>query len=189
MRWHAVPDLSSNCREHPLHTRKHKHIKKHTYTVPSPQSANAEVTRQVAANKALRGQLQEKEDKLHQLQDKSVTHRSFSSLVLLFLFVLLFSHCSSCFLQILISRLLFVSLSPRVCQCVCTFSAALICSVWFHHVAVLCLLHYVQAFLSSVWIIWEIMHVLMSEWIKKKTTEGISVCVLICACGCLVCHV
>ncbi|KAM7419385.1 hypothetical protein PAMA_016490 [Pampus argenteus] len=37
------------------------------------KSASAEVTRQVAANKALRGQLQEKEDKLCQLQDK-VTH-------------------------------------------------------------------------------------------------------------------
>ncbi|XP_074520132.1 centlein isoform X2 [Halichoeres trimaculatus] len=35
------------------------------------KSANAEVTRQVAANKALRGQLQEKEDKLRQLQDKA----------------------------------------------------------------------------------------------------------------------
>ncbi|XP_068178058.1 centlein [Antennarius striatus] len=35
------------------------------------KSASAEVTRQVAANKALRGQLQEKEDKLRQLQDKS----------------------------------------------------------------------------------------------------------------------
>ncbi|XP_063332222.1 centlein isoform X2 [Pelmatolapia mariae] len=34
------------------------------------KSASAEVTRQVAANKALRGQLQEKEDKLCQLQDK-----------------------------------------------------------------------------------------------------------------------
>ncbi|XP_054460828.1 centlein [Anoplopoma fimbria] len=34
------------------------------------KSASAEVTRQVAANKALRGQLQEKEDKLRQLQDK-----------------------------------------------------------------------------------------------------------------------
>lgn len=37
------------------------------------KSAGAEVTRQVAANKALRGQLQEKEDKLRQLQDK-LTH-------------------------------------------------------------------------------------------------------------------
>ncbi|KAM7394381.1 hypothetical protein PAMP_021188 [Pampus punctatissimus] len=37
------------------------------------KSASAEVTRQVAANKALRGQLQEKEDKLCQLQDK-VSH-------------------------------------------------------------------------------------------------------------------
>ncbi|XP_042341286.1 centlein [Plectropomus leopardus] len=37
------------------------------------KSASAEVTRQVAANKALRGQLQEKEDKLRQLQDK-VSH-------------------------------------------------------------------------------------------------------------------
>lgn len=37
------------------------------------KSASAEVTRQVAANKALRGQLQEKEDKLRQLQDKT-TH-------------------------------------------------------------------------------------------------------------------
>ncbi|XP_040891089.1 centlein [Toxotes jaculatrix] len=35
------------------------------------KSASAEVTRQVAANKALRGQLQEKEDKLRQLQDKA----------------------------------------------------------------------------------------------------------------------
>ncbi|XP_061889656.1 centlein-like isoform X2 [Entelurus aequoreus] len=35
------------------------------------KSTSAEVTRQVAANKALRGQLQEKEDKLHQLQDKA----------------------------------------------------------------------------------------------------------------------
>ncbi|XP_047431348.1 centlein [Mugil cephalus] len=35
------------------------------------KSASAEVTRQVAANKALRGQLQEKEDKLCQLQDKA----------------------------------------------------------------------------------------------------------------------
>uniref|UniRef100_UPI0037E750BE centlein n=1 Tax=Semicossyphus pulcher TaxID=241346 RepID=UPI0037E750BE len=35
------------------------------------KSASAEVTRQVAANKALRGQLQEKEDKLRQLQDKT----------------------------------------------------------------------------------------------------------------------
>ncbi|XP_026159496.1 centlein isoform X2 [Mastacembelus armatus] len=34
------------------------------------KSASAEVTRQVAANKALRGQLHEKEDKLRQLQDK-----------------------------------------------------------------------------------------------------------------------
>ncbi|XP_051801934.1 centlein [Acanthochromis polyacanthus] len=34
------------------------------------KSASAEVTRQVAANKALRGQLQEKDDKLCQLQDK-----------------------------------------------------------------------------------------------------------------------
>lgn len=39
--------------------------------MPFPQSANAEVTKQVAANKALRGQLQEKEDKLRQLQDKA----------------------------------------------------------------------------------------------------------------------
>ncbi|XP_026216572.1 centlein isoform X2 [Anabas testudineus] len=38
------------------------------------KSASAEVTRQVAANKALRGQLQEKEDKLCQLQDK-VSHK------------------------------------------------------------------------------------------------------------------
>lgn len=37
------------------------------------KSAGSEVTRQVAANKALRGQLQEKEDKLRQLQDK-LTH-------------------------------------------------------------------------------------------------------------------
>ncbi|XP_029950993.1 centlein [Salarias fasciatus] len=37
------------------------------------KSTSAEVTRQVAANKALRGQLQEKEDKLCQLQDK-VSH-------------------------------------------------------------------------------------------------------------------
>ncbi|XP_008296627.1 centlein [Stegastes partitus] len=37
------------------------------------KSASAEVTRQVAANKALRGQLQEKDDKLCQLQDK-VSH-------------------------------------------------------------------------------------------------------------------
>ncbi|KAM8878460.1 centlein [Spinachia spinachia] len=35
------------------------------------KSAGAEVTRQVAANKGLRGQLQEKEDKLRQLQDKA----------------------------------------------------------------------------------------------------------------------
>uniref|UniRef100_A0A8C6TJI6 Centlein, centrosomal protein n=1 Tax=Neogobius melanostomus TaxID=47308 RepID=A0A8C6TJI6_9GOBI len=35
------------------------------------KSASSEVTRQVAANKALRGQLQEKEDKLRQLQDKA----------------------------------------------------------------------------------------------------------------------
>ncbi|KAM3624285.1 uncharacterized protein V6R79_021527 [Siganus canaliculatus] len=35
------------------------------------KSASAEVTRQVAANKALRGQLQEKDDKLRQLQDKT----------------------------------------------------------------------------------------------------------------------
>ncbi|XP_038569147.1 centlein isoform X2 [Micropterus salmoides] len=35
------------------------------------KSASAEVTRQVAANKALRGQIQEKEDKLRQLQDKT----------------------------------------------------------------------------------------------------------------------
>uniref|UniRef100_UPI003AAA8B19 centlein n=1 Tax=Centroberyx gerrardi TaxID=166262 RepID=UPI003AAA8B19 len=35
------------------------------------KSASAEVTRQVAANKALRGQLLEKEDKLRQLQDKA----------------------------------------------------------------------------------------------------------------------
>ncbi|XP_019956912.2 centlein isoform X1 [Paralichthys olivaceus] len=35
------------------------------------KSASAEVTRQVSANKALRGQLQEKEDKLRQLQDKA----------------------------------------------------------------------------------------------------------------------
>ncbi|XP_040043101.2 centlein [Gasterosteus aculeatus] len=35
------------------------------------KSAGAEVTRQVAANKALRGQLQEKEDKLRQLQDRA----------------------------------------------------------------------------------------------------------------------
>uniref|UniRef100_A0A3Q3IAM9 Centlein, centrosomal protein n=1 Tax=Monopterus albus TaxID=43700 RepID=A0A3Q3IAM9_MONAL len=35
------------------------------------KSASAEVTRQVAANKALRGQLQEKDDKLCQLQDKA----------------------------------------------------------------------------------------------------------------------
>ncbi|XP_029012614.1 centlein [Betta splendens] len=35
------------------------------------KSASAEVTRQVAANKALRAQLQEKEDKLCQLQDKA----------------------------------------------------------------------------------------------------------------------
>uniref|UniRef100_A0A3P9MJC9 Centlein, centrosomal protein n=1 Tax=Oryzias latipes TaxID=8090 RepID=A0A3P9MJC9_ORYLA len=34
------------------------------------KSASAEVTRQMAANKALRGQLQEKEEKLSQLQDK-----------------------------------------------------------------------------------------------------------------------
>ncbi|XP_059196302.1 centlein [Centropristis striata] len=43
------------------------------------KSASAEVTRQVAANKALRGQLQEKEDKLRQLQDKlSHTERDVS---------------------------------------------------------------------------------------------------------------
>lgn len=54
----------------------------HTHCVPFPQSASAEVTRQVAANKALRGQLQEKEDKLCQLQDKLVSHL-LSSLVLL----------------------------------------------------------------------------------------------------------
>ncbi|XP_056228861.1 centlein [Seriola aureovittata] len=35
------------------------------------KNASAEVTRQVAANKALRGQLQENEDKLRQLQDKA----------------------------------------------------------------------------------------------------------------------
>ncbi|KAK2817158.1 hypothetical protein Q5P01_025349 [Channa striata] len=35
------------------------------------KNASAEVTRQVAANKAMRGQLQEKEDKLRQLQDKA----------------------------------------------------------------------------------------------------------------------
>uniref|UniRef100_A0A096LXW3 Centlein, centrosomal protein n=1 Tax=Poecilia formosa TaxID=48698 RepID=A0A096LXW3_POEFO len=37
------------------------------------KSSNAEATKQMAANKALRGQLQEKEDKLSQLQDK-VSH-------------------------------------------------------------------------------------------------------------------
>ncbi|XP_032420007.1 centlein isoform X2 [Xiphophorus hellerii] len=36
------------------------------------KSSNAEVTKQMAANKALRGQLQEKEDKLSQLQDKVI---------------------------------------------------------------------------------------------------------------------
>lgn len=50
------------------------HINKHMHRVPYPQSTSAEVTRQVAANKALRGQLQEKEDKLRQLQDKLVPH-------------------------------------------------------------------------------------------------------------------
>ncbi|MEQ2285065.1 hypothetical protein AMECASPLE_028054, partial [Ameca splendens] len=35
------------------------------------KSASAEVTKQMAANKALRGQLREKEDKLCQLQDKT----------------------------------------------------------------------------------------------------------------------
>ncbi|KAG8014720.1 Centlein, partial [Nibea albiflora] len=39
------------------------------------KSASAEVTRQVAANKALRGQLQEKEDKLRQLQDNPVVYQ------------------------------------------------------------------------------------------------------------------
>ncbi|XP_027874970.1 centlein isoform X2 [Xiphophorus couchianus] len=36
------------------------------------KSSNAEVTKQMVANKALRGQLQEKEDKLSQLQDKVI---------------------------------------------------------------------------------------------------------------------
>lgn len=77
MRRHAVSDLSSAVSWKPSppplsHTL--QHINKHTHRVPSPQSASAEVTRQVAANKALRGQLQEKEDKLRQLQDKLVSH-------------------------------------------------------------------------------------------------------------------
>lgn len=79
MRRHAVPDLSSAVSwKHsptPYRTR-WKHINKHIHRVPSPQSASAEVTRQVAANKALRGQVQEKEDKLRQLQDKLVSHLS-----------------------------------------------------------------------------------------------------------------
>ncbi len=71
------------CRENLSHPLSYtpKHINKHTHRVPSHQSATAEVTRQVAANKALRGQLQEKEDKLRQLQDKLV-FTPFSSLVL-----------------------------------------------------------------------------------------------------------
>lgn len=89
-----------------------KHINKHTLYVPSPQSASAEVTRQVAANKALRAQLQEKEDKLCQLQDKLVSHLSFHQYYF-FLFVFLSYYCSAVqlLLPILISASLSLSLS------------------------------------------------------------------------------
>lgn len=81
------------CRETSAHAE--EHINKHLPRVPrvphptppSIQGASAEVTRQVAANKALRGQLQEKEDKLCQLQDKCVSHVS--------PLFLLFSSCSA----------------------------------------------------------------------------------------------
>lgn len=128
------------CREnlpYPPVTCTFRHINKHTHThcVPFPQSASAEVTRQVAANKALRGQLQEKEDKLCQLQDKLVSHL-LSSLVLLPPFCVsycclqsssYFSYFSFFFLYLQTSLSVCLSISP--CLHVCTSSAALICSV------------------------------------------------------------
>lgn len=76
MRRHAAPDLSSSVSwkpspPHPPLARPN-YINEPARLVFCPQSTSAEVTKQVAANKALRGQLQEKEDKLRQLQDKSV---------------------------------------------------------------------------------------------------------------------
>lgn len=127
------------CRENlPYPPQSHAHsdtlTNTHTHCVPFPQSASAEVTRQVAANKALRGQLQEKEDKLCQLQDKLVSHL-LSSLVLLPPFCV--SYCClqsssyfsyfSFFLYLQTSLSLCLSISP--CLHVCTSSAALICSV------------------------------------------------------------
>ena len=82
----------------------------------------------------------------------------------------------------------FLFLHPSLCLClpispclrlhVCTFCAALIRSVWFHPVAALCLLHSIYACLSSAWIICQIMHILMSGYIK--TTEEISVHAYVC---------
>lgn len=121
------------CRENSPHPLSHtlKHINKHTHRVPFPQSASAEVTRQVAANKALRGQLQEKEDKLRQLQDKLVT--SLSSLVLVLSLCDSFLLCSTALTLpfVLLHPFLRLCLSITLCLClhICTFAAALICSV------------------------------------------------------------
>lgn len=81
----------------------------------------------------------------------------------------LFPHPSVC---------LCFSISLCLCLHACTFCTVLISSVWFHHVAALCLLHSTYACFSSAWIICQIMHVLMSESIK--TTEGISVYTHVC---------
>lgn len=164
------------CRENLPHPLLHslRHINKHTLHVPSHQSASTEVTRQVAANKALRGQLQEKEDKHCQLQDKLVSHFFLINNTSLSLYLCRTALQYSSYFPFLF-LLSYISLSlplhlPASLH-VCTFCSSLICSVWFHHVAGLCLLHHTYACFPRI--ICQIMHVLMSEWIK--TTGEISV--------------
>lgn len=111
------------CREilpHP-HSHTPNYINLHTRLVLCPQSTSSEVTKQVAANKALRGQLQEEEDKLRQLQEKSVSHTSpffffklVGSVFTFFIFLFLFWSSALNF-SFFHSASLLVFVSPRPC--------------------------------------------------------------------------
>lgn len=102
---------------HPL-TRTQPHYQIHTTSqhVLCPQSTSVEVTKQVAANKALRAQLQEKEDKLHQLQEKSVSH----------LFIYYFFLCVLFFFHLLCNAALFL-FSFFILFCLCLFFSLYFC--------------------------------------------------------------
>lgn len=145
----------------------------HTQHVPSPQSAGAEVTRQVAANKALRGQLQEKEDKLRQLQDRLVSHLFLPWYYWVFLLVSFLTAATFHFFSFCMLASVFVSPSP------CFSSVGMFArspqlpsvvfdsTMWQHAVCSTPPRHASPL----AWIICDIMRVLVSKWIE--ITEGI----------------